>query len=154
MLDDRLPQARPQLSQRTEGGAEIGARAHVLDARRARHALLGEQPTGTRLRPERPQTRVRAEDRDVQREREPRLQLAGHEGKDDRQLRIDHQPPNPREQARPVEQLRRQRTRRTVDRRNEKQPAARLGRVELPHETEPVLDNLRQNRLRRHIDHP
>jgi hypothetical protein len=119
-----------------------------------RHVLFEEDLPAALLRSEPREIGVRAEERDPEPHRQLDLRRRRREREHQRELRVADHAPDPCDRARTLEQLLRQRPVAAVDERDRLEAAARLGRVELGDEAEPVVEDARVDRLRGDVDHP
>ena len=118
------------------------------------HADLGEHPTATGLRSERREPRIRAVHRDAKTQRDVPFQFGRVVRHQVRARPVGDQGRDPGEQAGPLEQLLAQRPRGGVVDRDQRQPSPRMARDTPGKQGQVVLDDLRCDRHRRHVDHP
>ena len=153
VLDDRLRDPRlrgAHLAQRLDDAVHVG---DVLPPERVRHAGLGEQAPAARLGPEAQEPRVRAVERDAEREREVALrrrrrerdEMAARRVRDARPDRLDH--------PRPLQQLRAERPRGAVVRGDHVQPRPRVARDDAGQQREVVLHDRLADRAPGHEHH-
>ena len=140
--------AAAQLAQRPQDVALAGD----VEAARVRDALVGEDTPAAGLRPQPLERGVGAVERDPEPDGELDLVRRGREREQERELGLGDESADPLDRSGAPEQLLRQRLVAAVDERDDGEAAARLGRVQLRDEAEVVVDQARQDRLRRHVD--
>ena len=135
--------------QRRDDAVDVG---DVLPPERVGHAGLGEQPPAAGLGPEAQEPRVRAVQRDPEREREVALRGRRREGDEMAARAVGDARPDRLEHPRSLEQLRAQRSRGAVVRGDHVQAGARVARDDAGQQREVVLDDLLAHRAPGHVD--
>ena len=153
-LQEHLLDLRPLRAHRDDRADGVCDGRDLLTPEGMRHALLGEQPTATGLRPEVEVLRVGAVHRDPERQREVALEFGRVVRDEVRALRIDDQLADAPDQPRTLEDLLSQRPRRAVERRHEEKPLPRMRGDHARQQVEVVVDDARQDRQGGDVDEP
>ena len=131
---------------------DIRGRMQALPALGVGHAHLGEEPARAAFGSERGELRVGAIHRHAESERQIAFERRRREGNEVSAVRITRERADLVDEARTLEELRRQGRRPAVVRAHEVKPSARMARDDARKQPEVIVDNARLDRLRGDVD--